>query len=116
MPVRATRILSAVSASPWVPFNQYAAPFNVSFGVQVGTTIEASSTNYRIEHTFVNVLAGVVATANAIFIHEDVSANNANADGNYAFPIAAARLRVTAISAASATGGDIKAIFLQSGV
>ncbi len=115
MPVRAVRRLSAVSASPWVPFNQYAAPFNVSFGVEVGTTVETSGLNYRIEHTFENVLDGVTPSANAIFIHEDVSANNANADGNYAFPIAAARLRVTVISAASATGGDIKATFLQSG-
>lgn len=116
MPVRAVRTLNAVSASPWVPFNQYAVPFNVSFGVLVGTTVEASATNYRIEHTFVNVIAGEIATANAIFIHEDVSADNANADGNYAFPIAAARLRVTAISAASATGGDITVTFLQSGI
>ncbi|MEE8234320.1 MAG: hypothetical protein V3R41_06545 [Gammaproteobacteria bacterium] len=116
MPVRAVRTLSVVSASEWVPYNQFQTPFNVGFGVVVASAVEASATTYRIEHTFINVIAGDVPTSADIFTHEDVSANNANADGNYAFPVAATRLRVVAISANSAANNDITATFLQTGL
>lgn len=83
---------NAVSAYPWMPLDQHIAPFNVGFGVvKTGT----GDITYTVQHTFNNVIAGSAATA---FDNSYVSGKTANADGNYAFPVAAIRLNVTAVS------------------
>lgn len=94
------------TASNWVPFDIYAVPFNVSIGVNIGS---AGSGTYRVEHTFYDVMR---STENVVaFVHEDLDAESTNSDGNYAYPIAAARLVV--VSAASAM--TVEAIFTQAG-
>lgn len=93
------------TAGQWVPFNLEASPFNVSVAVVVGS---AGGADYRVEHTFDHVMKGETAVA---FVHTDLSANNTNNDGNYAYPIMAARLVV--VSAASAQ--HVHAYFTQSG-
>ena len=111
MPLRRTvsMVVDATAeptASNWVPFDIYNSPFNVSVGVVIGS---AASGTFRVEHTFHDVLRdpdGAVA-----HIHEDLDAENVNSDGNYAYPIAAARLVV--VSAASAM--TVTAIFTQTG-
>lgn len=85
------------TASTWIPLSQYSEPFNVGFGVVISGSIE-----YRVEHTFDDVF-DPNATID-VFVHEDVSAAQANADGNYAFPVAAVRLAVvSAVTSGAAT-------------
>lgn len=107
MPIDATRTLtSAASASTWIPMNQYAVPFNVGFGVvKTGT----GDITFTVQHTFDNVLAGDTATA---FDHSEVSGQTASVDGNYAYPVAAIRLNVTAVSGVATAALRVK----QAGV
>ena len=88
----------------WVPFDQSMSPFNVSLAVVVGS---AGGADYRIEHTFDDVLKGETATA---FVHADLSANNTNNDGNYAYPVMASRLVVVSVGSAQA----VTAYFTQT--
>ena len=86
---------SAGGNSNWIPLNHYAVPFNVGFGVvKTGT----GDVTYSVQHTFNDVLAGSAATA---FDHSFVSGQTASRDGNYAFPVMATRLVVTAASGAA---------------
>ena len=95
---------SANTASGWIPLNQHSTPFNVGFGCVIsGTPV------YKVEHTFDDVQdPDVTPTA---FVHEDVSAANSDADGNYAFPVAAIRVRATAAPG----GGSVTITVRQAG-
>lgn len=87
---------AAATATSWIPLNQFETPFNVGFGVVIGT---GASGKYTVQHTFDDVFnPSVTPTA---FDHSTVSGKSANIDGNYAFPVAAVRLRI-----ASASGND----------
>ena len=108
MPVHSEKTItvaaSSATSSGWIPLNQHATPFNVGFGCVVTGTVQ-----YKVEHTFDDVFdSSVTPTA---FTHEDVSAATTNADGNYAFPVAA--VRVAAVTAA--TGGSIRFTVRQAG-
>lgn len=95
------------TAGAWIPLDRYASPFNVSIAGIIGS---AASGVYRVEHTFNDILRdNDNATA---FVHVDLSAQDNNADGNYAFPISATRLVV--VSAASAQ--TVSLIVTQSGI
>ena len=94
-PVFATATVTAVSktagtASPWIPLNQYAQPFNASFGVVA--VPDQGEITYKVQHTFDNVFDPTVTPT--AFDHSTATGKTANADGNYAFPIAAIRLQV----------------------
>ena len=111
MPVYATRsiIVNTVSGTAtsvttsWIPTNIHQTPFNVGFGVIVHGNGDIT---YKVEHTFDNVLEhGVSARA---FTHEDVSAESASKDGNYAFGVRAIRLAV--VSASSSAGAELTVI------
>lgn len=85
---------AAGDVTDWVPLDIFETPFNVGFGVTISNSGAAV---FRVEHTFDNVLkAGVSAVS---FIHEDVSAADANIDGNYAFGVRATRIAVVSVSA-----------------
>lgn len=108
MPVFSTKQItvaaSSATTSGWIPLNQHKTPFNVGFGCVVTGTV-----SYKVEHTFDDVFdTSVTPTA---FTHEDVSAASQNADGNYAFPVAA--VRVVAVTAA--TGGTVTLTVRQAG-
>lgn len=95
------------TAGAWIPLDRFASPFNVSIAGIVGS---AGSGVYRVEHTFNDVMRD---SSNATaFVHVDLSAQSNNADGNYAFPVAATRLVV--VSAASAQ--TVSLIVTQSGI
>lgn len=116
MPVRYEAVIIASAgtsgtATPWCPLNQYQSPFNVGFGVTVPA---AHDLVYRVEHTFQNVVADASVAATQVFTHADVSAAAVSRDGNYAFPVAAVRLKLT--SFASGAGGPLAIKLLQSGV
>lgn len=73
---------TGVGATPWVPLSDKADIFNIGFGCVV-----SGSATYTIQHTFDGTTA---------FDHPTVAAQTANKDGNYAFPVRAIRVNVTA--------------------
>jgi hypothetical protein len=80
---------SLTGTTAWIPLDYKQNPFNVGFAVVVNGTI-----TYDVEHTFDDVFdASVTPTA---FKHASLTAQTANKDGNYAFPIRAIRLNNTA--------------------
>lgn len=67
--------------------NLDSTPFNVGFGVTISGT-----PTYTVQHTFDNPWE---TTSPVWFDHPTVSGETANADGNYAFPVAAIKVAVT---------------------
>ena len=66
----------------------YISPFNVGFGVVVTGTV-----TYTVQHTFDN--PQTVASP-VWFSHPTIASKSDNQDGNYAFPVAAIKVLVTA--------------------
>ena len=66
----------------------YISPFNVGFGVVTTGTV-----TYTVQHTFDNVQT---VTSPVWFAHPTIAGKSDNQDGNYAFPVAAVKLLVTA--------------------
>ncbi len=115
MPVYATRSITVNTVSgtatsvstSWIPLNIHETPFNVGFGAIVHG---AGKITYRVEHTFDDVFDSSVTPS--AFLHEDVSAESASKDGNYAYPVRAVRL---AIVSASASAG-VSLTLIQTGI
>jgi hypothetical protein len=74
-------------SSAIIPMNLDSTPFNVGFGVVI-----TGSPTYTVQHTFDNPWTTASPTW---FDHPTVAAEDANADGNYAFPVAAIKVVVT---------------------
>ena len=89
--------LTTVTTSAWIPLDNKQAPFSVGFGVK----IVGGTATYTVQHAFDNVFDPTVTPV--AFNHPTVAAQTANADGNYAFPVRAIRLNVTAVSGATVT-------------
>ena len=97
---------NAVSAYPWMPVDPHISPFNIGGGcVKSGT----GDITYTVQHTFNDVLAGSAATA---FDHPYVSGKTASTDWNYAFPVKAIRLNITAVSGSA----SIEMTAIQAGL
>lgn len=93
-PTTVTR--SAAGTSAWIPLDYKQNPFNVGLGLVI---LGTNTTD--VEHTFDDIFdSSVTPTA---FKHSTLVGKTANADGNYAFPIRAVRLNVTAYTSGSAT-------------
>lgn len=87
---------SAAGTSAWIPLDYRQSPFNVGLGLVISGT-----NTVDVEHTFDDVFdSSVTPTA---FKHSTLTAKTANADGNYAFPIRAVRINVTAYTSGTAT-------------
>lgn len=82
----------------------YRAPFNVSIGIKVSGTATC-----KIEHTFDNVLTADPSAA-TWYDHPVLTSITANIDGNYAFPVTAVRVNMTAGT------GTVTATFIQAGM
>ena len=96
-----TKTVSGVGVSAPIPLDTYITPFSVGLAVviSVGGTL-----TFTVEHTFDDVFAeGYSSAAGIWFPHASLAALSASANGNYAFPITAARLNVTAYTSGSAT-------------
>ena len=80
---------TGVGSSTIIPMNLDSTPFNVGFGVVATGTV-----TYTVQHTFDNPWT----TATPVwFDHPTVQGIiSTNADGNYAFPVAAIKVAVTA--------------------
>jgi hypothetical protein len=84
--------VTGVGVSNPIPQDINVTPFNIGFGVVVTGTV-----TYSIQHTFDNVYStGYNPATGNWFTHPDVVSQTVNSDGNYAFPITAMRLNVTA--------------------
>lgn len=87
---------SAAGTSAWIPVDYRQNPFNIGLGLVISGTLTAD-----VEHTFDDVFdSSVTPTA---FKHDTMTGKSANDDGNYAFPIRAIRLNLTAYTSGSAT-------------
>ena len=87
--------VGSVAASAPMIMDRKQNPFNVGFGVDVS----GGTLTYTVEHTFSDILAGVTAVW---FPHSPIAAQTTNKDGNYAFPVTAIRLNVTAFTSGPA--------------
>ena len=79
---------TGVGSSDSIPMNLDSTPFNVGFAVVVTGTV-----TYTVQHTFDNPWT---TNSPVWFDHPTVAAEVASADGNYAFPVAAIKVAVTA--------------------
>ena len=78
---------TGVGSSSTIPMNLDSTPFNVGFGVVVSGTV-----TYTVQHSFDNPWT---TDSPVWFDHPTVASETANADGNYAFPVAAIKVAVT---------------------
>ena len=74
-------------SSDSIPMNLDSTPFNVGFGVVI-----SGAPTYTVQHTFDNPWT---TTSPVWFDHPTVAGETANADGNYAFPVAAIKVVIT---------------------
>lgn len=80
---------TGTGTSAWIPVDYTQNAFAIGFGCVVSGTV-----TYTVQHTFDNIQdSSITPTA---FDHSTVSAETTNQDGNYAFPVRAIRLNVTA--------------------
>ena len=80
---------TGTGTSAWIPVDHTQTYFSIGFGCVVSGTV-----TYTIQHTFDDVFdSKVTPTA---FDHSTLSGETTNQDGNYAFPIRAMRVNVTA--------------------
>lgn len=93
---------TGVGSSHAEQLDHHLNPFQVGFGCIVSGTV-----NYTIQHTFDDPQTVTVPTW---FNNFSVTAQTANQDGNYAYPIQAVRVTVN-----SGTG-SVTVTFLQSGI
>lgn len=77
-----------VGSSAIIPMNLDSTPFNVGFGVVI-----SGAPTYTVQHTFDNPWT---TDTPVWFNHPTIIDEIANADGNYAFPVAAIKVVVTA--------------------
>lgn len=90
-----------------IPLSTYADPFNVGLGVKLSA---GASLTYTVEHTFDDVQSASFTPATAVwYSNATIVAQTTNKDGNYAFPVTAIRLNVTAWTSGTATLTAIQA-------
>ena len=104
-PIRVT--VGSQAASNVIPLDTYQDPFNVGIGVALSA---GASLTYTVQHTFDDVQSESFSAATATwFPHATLAAKTASSDGNYAYPVTAIRLNVTAYTGGSATMTVIQA-------
>lgn len=96
MPRPISVTVSSVTQSAWVPVDYKQTPFNVGLGIVISGTL-----TYTVQHTFDNIQDSSVSPT--AFDNSGLIDRTANDDGNYAFPVRAIRLNVTARTSGGAT-------------
>lgn len=96
-PIRVA-VSGGVGASNPVPLDHYIGPFNVGLGVVVSGTL-----TYTVQHTFDDIHAdGFDPDTATWFDNAGLTNQTATNDGNYAFPVTAVRLNVSAYTSGTA--------------
>lgn len=104
---RQVATVSGVGVSNPVVFGTYTSPFNIGFGVTVSGT-----GTFNIEHTFDDVFSPTYTPASGNwYTHSSFSGGAVRGDGNYAFPVTAARINVLTSTASMV----VRATFIQAG-
>lgn len=80
---------TGTGTSAWIPVDHTQNAFAIGFGCVVSGTV-----TYDIEHTFDNIQSSTVTPT--AFKHSVLVGQSSNKDGNYAFPIRAVRINITA--------------------
>lgn len=97
-PVRVT--VGSLTVSAPIPLNLYSSPFNIGLGIALSV---GAGLTYKVQHTFDDVFAQGFVAANATWYdHATLVNKTASSDGNYAYPVVAIRLNVTAYTSGSA--------------
>lgn len=105
-PIRVT--LGAQGVSVPIILDNRQAPFNVGLAVVLSP---GASLTYSVEHTFDDVFSpGFNASTAKWFPHATLANKTESLDGNYAYPVMAIRLNVSAY-----TGGTATVVVIQSG-
>lgn len=94
--------VSSATISPTIPVDPQANYFAIGIGCVV-----TGAATYKVQHTFDDIFDSKITPV--WFDHSVLTGMVANKDGNYAFPIAAVRLNVTAY-----TSGSVIMTLLQS--
>lgn len=98
-------VSGGIGASTPITLDHYISPFNVSLGVTVAGTL-----TYTVQHTFDDVFANDFDPDTANWFDNDGLTNQtATNDGNYAFPVTAIRLNVTAYTSGTAVMTAVQA-------
>jgi len=92
-----------VGASDALVMNTNVSPFNVGFGAVV-----SGVATYSVQHTFDDPAIGFTTW----FSHPTVAGAEANADGNYAFPVTGIRVLITAAT----SGSSVTLNLIQAGI
>ena len=104
-PVRLT--VGSQTASVPIVLDVNQDPFNVGIGVVLSA---GASLTYTVQHTFDDVFASTFSPATATwFSNSTLVTKTASSDGNYAYPVTAIRLNVTAWTSGTATITSIQA-------
>lgn len=105
-PIRQTA--SGAGALPPVILNNLnVSPFNVGIGVDLSA---GATLTYTVEHTFADVFAASFNPATATWYpNTNLTAQTTSKDSNYAYPVTAVRLNVTAHTGGTATMTTIQA-------
>lgn len=90
-----------------IPLDHYISPFNVGIAV---TTTDSTNLSFLVQQTYANVFASDFNAATTTWFTTTMSASNANATGNIAYPVTAVRLNM------SAGDGDVTMTVIQAGV
>lgn len=97
-PIRQT--LSAVGVTPPIVLDTYRDPFNVGLGIALSP---GAVLTYTVQHTLDDVTLETFSPATATwYSNSGLTAKTTSSDGNYAFPVTAIRLNVTAYTSGSA--------------
>lgn len=106
-PIRVT--VGSQAASSVIPLDTYKDPFNVSIGVALSA---GATLTYSVQHTFDDVNDPAFDPTTATwFSNSGLSAKTTSLDGNYAFPVTAIRLNVSAY-----TSGTAQMTVIQAGM
>ena len=84
--------VTGVNNSAPIPMDYTLPNFSVGIGCVISGTV-----TYTVEHTFDDIWSPTFNAATATwFPNTGLTAKSANTDGNYAFPVRAIRLRISA--------------------
>jgi hypothetical protein len=90
--------VGSATTSAWIPVDTSKTPFNIGFGAVVSAL---GVLTYKVQHTFDDIQNSTVTPT--AFDHPDATGKTVNTDGNYAYPVRAVRLNVTAYTSGTAT-------------
>lgn len=79
----------------WTPY--YPDVMRNPFNIGIGCVVNSSTVTYNVEHSFDDYTSSsYVSSAATWFTNSGITAKSTNQDGNYAYPVRAIRLNVTA--------------------